>query len=86
MKSEAPFDSPAYQKYKELVDKERANQSDNITETIYQLGYKIDNILTKLISQLDTVTRDEFNPAKVTCSVDDKQVDCDTWDEEEYHA
>jgi len=86
MKSEAPFDSPAYQKYKELVDKERANQSDNITETIYQLGYKIDNILTKLISQLDIVTKDEFNPAKVTCSVDDKQVDCDTWDEEEYHA
>ena len=82
MKDSAPFDSPAYQNYKTLVDKEREQiDASNITESLYRLGYKIDNLLSKIISQLDTVLKDEFNPDDVTCSVDDKEVDCDTWEE-----
>ena len=87
MKDSAPFDSPAYQNYKALVDKEREQiDVNNITESLYRLGYKIDNVLSKLISQLDTIIKDEFDADKVTCSIDDKQVDCNTWDEEDLHA
>ena len=77
-----PFDTQAYRNYKELVDKEREKiDTNNITESIYQLGYKIDTMLSKIISQLDTLIKDDFNPDKVTCSVDDKEVDCNTWEE-----
>tara|TARA_Y100001963_G_C6632210_1_gene376841 strand:+ start:96 stop:443 length:348 start_codon:yes stop_codon:yes gene_type:complete len=87
MKPQQPFDTEAYANYKALVDKEREQiDVNNLTESIYKLGYKIDNILSKLISQLDTITNDEFNPDKVTCSVDDKEVDCDTWEEDDLHA
>ena len=87
MKDEAPFDSPAYKNYKALVDKEREQiDASGLTEYLYRLGYKIDNVLSKIISQLDTVLKDEFDADKVTCSIDDKQVDCNTWDEEDLHA
>ena len=81
-KSSAPFNTEAYRNYKELVDKEREKiDPNNITEAIYQLGYKIDTLLSKIISQLDTLIKEDFNPDKVTCSVDDKEVDCNTWEE-----
>ena len=81
--SDPQFDTDAYANYKELVNKEREKiDTDNITESIYKLGFKIDTLLTKIISQLDTVLDTEFDPNKVTCSVDDKQVDCDTWNDE----
>ena len=35
-KPEAPFDTPAYQNYKEMVDKERAHQSPDLIENIYR--------------------------------------------------
>ena len=58
-KSSAPFDTEAYANYKQLVDKEREKiDTNNITESIYQLGYKIDNLLSKIISQLDTLIED----------------------------
>ena len=82
MKDEAPFDTPAYKNYKALVDKEREQiDVSNLTESLYRLGYKIENVLSKIISQLDTVIKDEFDADKVTCSIDDKQVDCNTWEE-----
>ena len=82
MKDSAPFDTPAYQNYKAQVDKEREQiDVNNITESLYRLGYQIDNVLSKIISQLDTVIKDEFNPNNVTCSIDDKEVDCNTWEE-----
>ena len=81
-KYEAPFDTEAYRNYKELVDKEKEKiDPNNITEAIYKLGYKIDTLLSKIISQLDTLIKEDFNPDKVTCSVDDKEVDCNTWEE-----
>ena len=51
MKDEAPFDSPAYKNYKALVDKEREQiDASGLTEYLYRLGYKIDNVLSKLIN------------------------------------
>ena len=81
-KSGAPFDTEAYANYKALVDKEREQiDATNLTEYIYQLGYKIDTVLSKIITQLDTLLEDDFNPDNVTCSIDNKEVDCDTWED-----
>ena len=56
-KSEAPFDTEAYRNYKQLVDKEKEQiDPDNLTESIYKLGYKIDTLLAKLIGQLDEIS------------------------------
>ena len=81
-KYEAPFDTEAYANYKALVDKEREQiDASNLTEYIYQLGYKIDTVLSKIITQLDTLLEDDFNPDNVTFSIDNKEVDCDTWED-----
>ena len=59
-KDDAPFDTQAYKNYKELVDKEKEQiDLNNLTESIYKLGYKIDTLLTKLISQLDVILEDK---------------------------
>ena len=56
----APFDTEAYANYKALIDKEREQiNPDNLTEYIYKLGYRIDTLLTKIISQLDTVLEED---------------------------
>ena len=60
-KSEPPFDTQSYANYKALVDKEREKiDPNNITEAIYQLGYKIDTLLSKIISQLDTLIKEDY--------------------------
>ena len=82
-KPDAPFDTDAYANYKALVDKEREKiDPDNLVESIYKIGYRIDTLLSKLIGQLDVILEDDFDPDKVTCSVDDKKVDCDTWEDQ----
>ena len=56
---EPPFDTQAYRNYKELVNKKREEiDGDNITETIMKLGFKVDQLLSKIISQLDTIIED----------------------------
>ena len=56
-KSEQPFDTQAYNNYKELVNKEKEKiDPNNLTEHIYKLGYKIDTLLAKLIGQLDEIS------------------------------
>ena len=56
-KYEAPFDTQAYSNYKELVNKEKEQiDPNNLTESIYKLGYKIDTLLAKLIGQLDEIS------------------------------
>ena len=81
-KSEAPFDTQAYRNYKELVDKEREKiDPDNLVESIYKIGYRIDTLLSILIGQLDVILEVDFDPDKITCSIDNVPVDCDTWEE-----
>ena len=59
-KDEPPFDTQAYKNYKALVDKEREKiDPDNLTEYIYKLGYQIDTLLSKIISQLDTIIKED---------------------------
>ena len=64
-KSEPPFNTEAYANYKELVNKENEQiDPDNLTESIYKLGFKIDTLLAKLIGQLDeisTTLEEDFN-------------------------
>ena len=61
-KSSAPFDTEAYANYKQLVDKEREKiDTNNITESIYKLGYKIDTLLSRIISQLDTLIEEDYS-------------------------
>ena len=58
--SSAPFDTQAYKNYKELVDKEREQiDPNNIIESIYKLGFKIDQQLDKIIKQLDKIMEDK---------------------------
>ena len=47
-----------------------------------QLGMEFVTKIDKVIDQLDVILKDDFDPTKVTCSVDDKEVDCNTWEEE----
>ena len=55
-KSEAPFDTQAYSNYKELVNKEKEQiDPNNLSESIYNLGFKIDTAIDKIINQLDTI-------------------------------
>ena len=54
------FDTNAYANYKALVDKQREQiNKDGLTESLYKLGYKIDTLLSKIISQLDTLIKED---------------------------
>ena len=58
--SDAPFDTQAYANYKALVDKQREQiNKDGLIESLYKLGYKIDTLLGKIISQLDTLIEED---------------------------
>ena len=58
--SEAPFNTPAYKNYKELVDKEREQiDPNNITEYLYKLGFRIDQQLQRIIDKLDNILEEE---------------------------
>ena len=55
-KSEPPFDTQAYANYKALVDKKREEiDGDNLIESIYKLGYQIDQSLTRILDRLDYI-------------------------------
>ena len=60
MKDSAPFDTQAYQNYKAQVDKQREHISEvGITEALYELGYKVDTLLAKLIELCDKILKEE---------------------------
>ena len=60
MKDSAPFDSPAYANYKAQVDKQREHISEvGITNALYELGYKVDTLLAKLIELCDKILKEE---------------------------
>ena len=52
----APFDTQAYDNYKELVNKKREEMSTSeLTETIMQLGFKVDQSIDKVLLQIDKI-------------------------------
>ena len=62
-KSEAPFDTLAYQNYKAQVDKQREElEGKDIIEALYKFGYKIDQTLEKLIIQVDKLLEEDSPP------------------------
>ena len=59
-KDDAPFDTQAYKNYKQLVDKEREQiDTNNITEYLYKLGFRIDQQLQRIIDKLDNILEEE---------------------------
>ena len=92
---EAPFDTPAYSNYqKSLTTNERKSfdelykeySSKSIPEQIENLkglGRELVTKIDSIIDKLDVILNDDFDPNRVTCSVDNKEVDCDTWDEKD---
>ena len=63
---------------KELEDAMSKPLSEQI-EDLKIAGAKVLQSIDKVIESLN-----EFDSDQVTCSVDDKQVDCDTWGETDY--
>ena len=60
---------------KELEDAMSKPLNEQI-EDLKIAGAKFLQAIDKLILSVD-----KFDPDKVTCSVDDQEVDCDTWEE-----
>ena len=54
-KPEPPFDTEAYANYKKLLEETRAKQSDDFVEEISKAGFRVDQALAKIISQLDRI-------------------------------
>ena len=52
---EPPFDSEAYANYKKLLEETRAKQSDNFVEEVTKVGFRLDQAIAKIISQLDVI-------------------------------
>ncbi len=63
---------------KELEDRMKKPLDEQI-EDLKIAGAKFLQAIDKLIASVD-----DFDPEKVTCTVDDKQVDCSTWGETDY--
>ena len=60
IKDDAPFDTRAYKNYKQLVDKEREQiDTNNITEYLYKLGFRIDQQLQRIIDKLNDILEEE---------------------------
>ena len=73
--------NPDLQPYlKELEDRMKKPIPEQF-EDLMIAGAKFIQSLDKLIESIDWVQLDKFDANKVTCSVDDKEVDCDTWEE-----
>ncbi len=79
MKDSEQFSSQTFQDYKAEVDKQREKYSEmSITEMLYDLGYKIDNALSKIYNSF----QDDFKPENVKCEIDNEQVDCKEFSED----
>ncbi len=90
----APFDTDAYANYRDSVTVKERKSFDQLYKeysamsipeqitNLKQLGKEFVTKIDKVIDQLDVILKDDFDPTKVTCSVDDKEVDCNTWEEE----
>mgnify|MGYP004191499499 FL=1 len=76
--------NPDLQPYlKELEDRMKKPIPEQI-EDLKIAGAKFIQSLDKLIESIDWVQLDKFDANKVTCTVDDKEVDCETWEEKQW--
>ena len=60
MKDSAQLNSQTFQEYKAQIDKEREHIAEvGITNALYELGYKIDNLMVQLIKICDRILEDD---------------------------
>ena len=57
--TEPPFDTEAYRNYTEQLDDYLKKDSYELIEIIKKLGFKLDQQLGKIISQLDRILEDD---------------------------
>ena len=58
-KPEPPFDTEAFEYYKQQLKQYQDKSVPQLVEEITKLGFKLDQALAKIISQLDTVIENE---------------------------
>ncbi len=58
-KPEAPFDTEAYENYKQQLKQYQDKSVPQLVEEIIKLGFKLDQALAKIITQLDTIIKEE---------------------------
>ena len=58
-KPEPPFDTEAFENYKQQLKQYQDKSVPQLVEEITKLGFKLDQALAKIISQLDTVIENE---------------------------
>ena len=56
---EGPFNTQAYENYKDQVKQYQLNTNGNLTEMILKLGFKIDQQLERIITKLDDILKEE---------------------------
>ena len=60
MKDSAQLNSQTFQEYKAQIDKEREHIAEvGITNALYELGYKIDNLMVQLIKICDRILEED---------------------------
>ena len=69
--------------FDELLHKYRSMSIPQQLDNIRELGRQLDKQLQTVIGQLDKIIETDFDPDKVQCTVDDKEVDCNTWEHQE---
>ena len=57
--TEPPFDTEAYRNYTEQLDDYLKKDPSELIEIIKKLGFKLDQQLGKIISQLDRILEDD---------------------------
>jgi len=60
--SEAPFNTQAYENYKDQVKQYQLNTNGNLTEMILKLGFKLDQQLERIITKLDDIIMEDNYP------------------------
>ena len=60
MKDSAQLNSQTFQEYKAQIDKDREHIAEvGISNALYELGYKIDNLMVQLIKICDRILEDD---------------------------
>ena len=58
-KPEPPFDTEAFENYKQQLKQYQDKSVPQLEEEITKLGFKLDQALAKIITQLDTIIKEE---------------------------
>ena len=68
--------------FDELYEEYSSKSIEDQITNLKQLGRELVTRIDKIVDQLDDILEMEFDADKVTCTVDDKEVNCDTWEDD----